>query len=295
VNWTRINPNLVLRALPAAIALVMVAKGQPAGSETTNAAPPAQTAAAAAPGGVSPRAHAHNDYEHGRPLLDALDQGFCSVEADIFLVDGKLLVAHALQRTRPDRTLQSLYLDPLRARVRANSGRVFPKGPEFFLLIDFKTDAVPTYEALRSVLKDYAGMLTTFRADRVETNAVTIILSGNRPRAMLEAEAIRYAAMDGRAADLTGDAPASLIPWISESWHTLFQWRGAGPIPASDREKLHRLVRQAHEQGRRIRFWAGLDGEPLWREQFEAGVDLIITDKLAELRRFLESRRVKVE
>src|SRR5207237_4622701 len=36
-------------------------------------------------------AHAHNDYEHTRPLLDALDHGFCSVEADIHLVDGKLL------------------------------------------------------------------------------------------------------------------------------------------------------------------------------------------------------------
>jgi len=28
-------------------------------------------------------AHAHNDYLHARPLLDALDHGFCSVEADI--------------------------------------------------------------------------------------------------------------------------------------------------------------------------------------------------------------------
>ncbi|HET6325009.1 MAG TPA: hypothetical protein VFG04_09940, partial [Planctomycetaceae bacterium] len=40
------------------------------------------------------RAHAHNDYEHKRPLFDALDQGLCSVEADIFLVDGQLLVGH---------------------------------------------------------------------------------------------------------------------------------------------------------------------------------------------------------
>ena len=39
-------------------------------------------------------AHAHNDYEHTRPLFDALDQGFNSVEADVFLVDGKLLVGH---------------------------------------------------------------------------------------------------------------------------------------------------------------------------------------------------------
>ena len=40
------------------------------------------------------RAHAHNDYEHERPLLDALDHGFASVEADVWLVDGQLLVAH---------------------------------------------------------------------------------------------------------------------------------------------------------------------------------------------------------
>jgi hypothetical protein len=32
-------------------------------------------------------AHAHNDYQHKRPLLDALDQGFGSVESDVFLDD----------------------------------------------------------------------------------------------------------------------------------------------------------------------------------------------------------------
>jgi hypothetical protein len=32
--------------------------------------------------------------EHTRPLLDALDQGFCSVEADIWLSKEGLLVAH---------------------------------------------------------------------------------------------------------------------------------------------------------------------------------------------------------
>ena len=38
------------------------------------------TAAAEKPASPVRRAHAHNDYEHKRPLLDALDQGFCSVE-----------------------------------------------------------------------------------------------------------------------------------------------------------------------------------------------------------------------
>src|SRR5688500_5296112 len=51
-------------------------------------------------------AHAHNDYEHPRPLLDALDRGFCSVEADIHLVEGRLLVAHDRDKVRPERTLE---------------------------------------------------------------------------------------------------------------------------------------------------------------------------------------------
>ena len=58
------------------------------------------------------RAHAHNDYEHARPLAEALERGFCSVEADVWLVAGKLLVAHDLKDAKPQRTLESLYLDP---------------------------------------------------------------------------------------------------------------------------------------------------------------------------------------
>src|SRR5438552_17864850 len=72
------------------------------------------------------RAHAHNDYEHTRPLRDALDHGFCSIEADVWLVDGKLLVAHDRGKVKPDRTLQALYLDPMRERVRRNGGRLYP-------------------------------------------------------------------------------------------------------------------------------------------------------------------------
>jgi hypothetical protein len=72
------------------------------------------------------RAHSHNDYEQKRPLLDALEQGFCSIEADVWLVDGELRVAHDLAAARPGRTLEKLYLDPLLARANQNGGRVFP-------------------------------------------------------------------------------------------------------------------------------------------------------------------------
>src|SRR4051794_11488643 len=87
------------------------------------------------------RAHAHNDYQHVRPLLDALHHGFGSVEADIYLVDGALLVAHDRDSVRADRTLEALYLAPLRAWTASHTGHVYPGRPPLTLLIDVKSQA----------------------------------------------------------------------------------------------------------------------------------------------------------
>lgn len=231
--------------------------------------------------------HAHNDYEHPRPLFDALDQGFTSVEADIYVVDGKLLVAHDRRDVKLERTLQSLYLDPLRTRVQANGGRVFRDAPEFFLLIDFKTAAGPTWEVLRDVLKSHADLLTEFRGDTVERRAVTVILTGNSPREQLAAEPVRLAALDGRLPDLARNPSARLVPWISEDWWSHFKWNGVGDMPEAEKTRLREIVAKAHEQGRKVRFYGGPDVPAMWREHLAAGVDLINTDKLAELRRFL--------
>lgn len=236
-----------------------------------------------------PRAHAHNDYEHPRPLLDALDQGFCSVEADIHLVDGRLLVAHDRWRVKPERTLEALYLEPLQARVRANGGCVQRDGPTFWLLIDFKTAAAPTWAALEPVLEKYRPMLTVFSTTGIATNAVAVVLSGNSPRSELAAIPTRLAAIDGRPADLEAGAPVSLVPWVSESWGNLFRWRAQGAMPEDERARLQGFVERAHAQGRRVRFWGAPDVEAMWRVQAAAGVDLLNTDRLAELARFLRA------
>lgn len=247
-------------------------------------------AAAATP--PLPRAHAHNDYEHPRPLLDALDQGFAGVEADIFLVDGQLLVAHDRWRVKPERTLEALYLDPLRGRVKAGGGRVFPGGPSLTLLVDLKADGVATYARLREVLAGYRDMLTVFHRDRIETNAVTVILSGDRPRAMLEAEDVRLAALDGRPEDLKANPPMTLVPLVSDSWRNHFSWGGSGEMPPGQMAKLKELIATAHAQGRRIRFWASPDLPASWQVQWEAGADLINTDKLRELREWMAPRMI---
>ena len=253
--------------------------------------------AAASPETNSPppltRAHAHNDYEHTRPLLDALDHGFCSIEADIWLVDGKLLVAHERGKVKPDRTLQALYLDPLRERVRRNGGRLYPAGPPAILLIDVKSDAEATYAALRELLKEYGDVLTVFRNGSVQAKAITVIISGNRAAKTIAAESVRYAAVDGRIEDLESNAPGSLIPLVSDNWTKVFKWHGTDPLPDDERHHLKQIVEKAHAQGRKVRFWATPDKPEVWAALFDAGVDLINTDDLEGLHKFLLSRSNK--
>jgi len=236
-------------------------------------------------------AHAHNDYEHARPLFDALDRGFCSVEADIYLVDGQLLVAHDRAQVSPTRTLQALYLDPLRERVRKNGGKVYPNGPECTLLIDIKSEGEKVYPVLREVLKGYAEMLTVFRPDKTEPKAITVILSGSRPTTMLANEPLRYAAIDGRLPDLDQNPSRHLVPLVSDDWSRSFHWRGAGPLPAVEKQKLREVVKQAHQQGRRIRFWGAPDNVQAWQELHRAGVDLLNTDDLAGMQKFFAGQK----
>jgi glycerophosphoryl diester phosphodiesterase len=232
-----------------------------------------------------PKAHAHNDYKHERPLLDALAHGFCSVEADIYLIDGKLLVAHDPGDLRPERTLQSLYLDPLRECAKTNKGHIYPKAIPFTLLIDIKSDGETTYRALSKILASFSDLVSDQKTER----AVTVVISGNRAKKLIAADDPRYAGIDGRLADLDSNLDKSLLPLISDRWGSHFDWSGEGDMPAQEREKLHALVKTAHSAGRRVRFWATPEKKSVWRELNAAGVDLINTDDLAGLSAFLRA------
>ena len=241
------------------------------------------------------RAHSHNDYRRPRPLLDALAQGFCSVEADVFLVEGALLVGHDLDELRPERTLRSLYLEPLRARVREHGGKVFEAGCEFTLLIDVKSDGESVWPVLRALLSEYREMLTVFRDDGAERRAVTVIISGNRAASLLLADNERLAGLDGRLSDLNLGLRPSVMPWISDNWEGYFKWSGKGKISRRERERLVEGVETAHRLGYRVRFWGSPARPAVWEVLRDAGVDLINTDDLIGLSAFLcagrESRR----
>jgi glycerophosphoryl diester phosphodiesterase len=244
------------------------------------------------------QAHAHNDYHHPRPLLDALSHGFCNVEADIFLVDGELLVGHDREDLTTERTLEKLYLEPLHRRYKHNEGGIFEPELPFTLLIDFKTAAEPTYRALQHRLAHYQDMLTQFNSTSVRPGAVTVIVSGNRPIELMANQAQRWAAVDGRLSDLkkltpvspaSPSPPASLMPLISDHWPSHFKWDGRGEFPTEEKKKLLAIVQQTHAAGQRLRFWATADNRAMWQALAEAKLDLINTDNLDGLQEFLQT------
>ncbi|HEU4811895.1 MAG TPA: glycerophosphodiester phosphodiesterase family protein [Nocardioides sp.] len=240
-----------------------------------------------------PQAHAHNDYEHTRPLRDALDHGFTSVEADVWLVDGQLLVAHDRADVVPGRTLEELYLSPLEARRQMNGGTEYPGwNGTFQLLVDVKSDAMTTYAAVDEALRNHPGLMTRFVDGATQKGAVTAVISGNRDRAGMLAQPVRYAGYDGRLSDLDSQAPASFMPLVSDNWTNNFTWNGTGPMPAAEEQKLRDIVAKAHQHGYRLRFWAtpdtpGAARDAVWRTLVDAGVDHVNTDDLDGLQQFL--------
>ena len=235
------------------------------------------------------RGHAHNDYLHSRPLFDALDNGFCSVEADIFLVDDALLVAHFLLFVRKDRTLESLYLEPLRERIRRFEGKIFPDAEKFYLWIELKTEAKSTYAVLHKVLEKYADILTRFENDKEVPGAVTVILTGNANLDLIRNEPLRYACVDGGLGMLDSNVSPTLIPVVSLDWMREFS-RFKGELPPDQQKKLAEQVLKAHERGRKLRYWNAPDHETFWKILYDADVDFINTDRLELLRQFFEHR-----
>ncbi len=236
-------------------------------------------------------AHAHNDYEHPRPLLDALSHSFKSVEADVFAIGDSLFVAHDFEDIATGRTLCQLYLDPLRHIIKANNGSVYGNGEELILLVDIKSSGLETYMLLNELLSKYQDIVSYFENGQMIQQAVLVVVSGNRPIEYMQQQTFRRAGFDGRLEDLNSGISQNLMPMVSDNWNKHFDWNGIGTMPDNEKVKLHEISKNAIDQGYILRFWATPNATPnqrtaIWTELKEAGVGLIGVDELEELHSF---------
>ena len=183
--------------------------------------------------------HSHNDYWRDVPLYDAVAAGCTSVEADVWLSGNDLFVGHVQKSLTKERTLESLYIDPLISMLAIRNtpnqiasisntsstgtspsvntpqvNGVFDSDPStpLTLLIDMKTDGATTFPAVLSHLEPLRsrGYLTHFNGSAVVPGLITVVGTGNTPFDLLTANTTyRDIFYDAPLQDFWADDPTS--------------------------------------------------------------------------------------
>ncbi|MFN7492110.1 MAG: alkaline phosphatase [Cyclobacteriaceae bacterium] len=219
---------------------------------------------------------AHNDYEKKEPFTKAFGLHVGYIEADIFLKDGALLVAHTAAEISKTKTLENLYLQPLQKQL---SGSGYSESSPLALMIDLKTAGKETLGALVQLMASYP--------DLANSKSLRITISGNMPDASTWSDYPNYIFFDGRPGNSYTAAQLQRINLVSASFRDYTQWNGKGELTSADRKQLLAVIQKVHAWGKPIRFWAIPDFTNAWIKLNKLGVDILNTDEVEQLHAFL--------
>ncbi|MFI8377439.1 alkaline phosphatase [Leeuwenhoekiella sp. NPDC079379] len=208
--------------------------------------------------------HAHNDYVHEFPFWESYIAGAASIEADVFLEKGTLLVAHTADELNPENTLQSLYIEPIFQLVQKSKLR------ELTLLIDIKTEAESTLQNLIHKLRIYPQLTAS--------NRLTIVVSGNRPPATDYAKYPDFIQFDHQRLDNLDTINLDKVAMLSVNFKNYSVWNGLGRPVEQELAALSELIGKAHTLNKPLRFWGSPDTKTAWSSLAKMGVDFINTD-----------------
>lgn len=224
---------------------------------------------------------AHNDYARAIPFYTAYDLQVGYIEADVFLRDGDLAVAHHVQEIEGGRNLERLYLRPLAGQVRKNNGFAYKDSlAHLTLMIDLKTEGIPT---LNAVVKQLAKF-----PELIACKTLHFMISGSVPDPSLWKNYPAHIFFDGRPGIDYTPAQYNRISMISTSFGQHIQWDGHGAPPDEVIRKTRALMDLAHARGKKFRFWGTPDFENAWRHFMDLDMDVIVTDDVTALSAFLE-------
>ena len=227
------------------------------------------------------QAHSHNDYHQPVPFETAYGLGYGSIEADIFLVNGELLIAHDTAELKLHRTLEQYYLQPLFRHIAQNNGRAYADSNRHLqLLIDVKTQAAATLSKLVTLLRHYPAL----------TGAASLkwVISGNRPLPDLFGTYPVFIWFDGELKRDYNAAALSRIAMLSDNFANYSRWDASADLLPSDLNILQSAVQKARQVHKPVRFWNAPDNERAWQQFISLHVGFINTDQLQVLDAFLK-------
>ncbi|KAI5867242.1 hypothetical protein GGS23DRAFT_167409 [Durotheca rogersii] len=261
------------------------------------------------------RCHSHNDYWRKVPLFSALHVGCISVEADVWLFDKKpeLFVGHDTASLTPNRTFESLYVNPLVELLNGSNPQtefyndtrrgVFDYDPEqtVVLLVDLKTDGAKTWPRVLSQLEPLRsrGWLTYFEDGVVHPGQVTVVGTGNTPfDLVVQNSTYRDAFFDAPLGDMWEDPSSANPPSIRDGpahddknsfYASTSLFEAVGIVWGSFSERQLGIIRGqikgAHRRGLKARYWdtpswpISVRNE-VWRTLIKEGADILNVDDL---------------
>lgn len=230
----------------------------------------------------SPKVHSHNDYLQNVPFWKAYAAGVDAIEVDIHLQHSILLVGHDTEDLLESRSLERLYLKPIEEALALQ----LTERP-LLLLIDIKTEAVSTLDALQKLLKAYPSLTSS--------TALQIVISGNRPKASDYARYPDYISFDHQNLDevLDGEMMAK-VAMLSQNFRQYSVWNGKGRLTREDKARVMAVIAKAHALGKPFRFWASPDSKTAWKAMADMDVDFINTDKPTDCVPYVRSLPTRV-
>lgn len=240
-------------------------------------------------------AYAHNDSVYNLPLWDALNLGYTFIEVDLHLIKDELYCYHRRPIfPKKNNTLTNLYLSPLFDLYKKNNGFIYSGySSPIFLFLDFKTDAIATYQCLEKTIQPFSSMLSHWTNDIANVNAISLVISGNRPIEFINSQNKRSVLIDGRLADLEKNYKASLMPFVSENYSKIFGRSFFSKMPSEKKLfQFQKIVRQIHTQQKQIRLWNIPENEMIWNTLLQNGLDIISSDKIKKLYDFIYNNKL---
>ncbi|GAB3885538.1 PI-PLC domain-containing protein [Spirosoma agri] len=219
-----------------------------------------------------------NDYAQPRPFVTAYEQRADFIEADVWLLDGKLVVSQE-KPTGNAPTLDSLYIKPIAKLFGQYKDKVSTERDYTFgLMLDIKDNPTDVLPKLITLLQENLSYFNR----TANAKAIQVIISGNRPKLETYLDYPLLLQFDGRPSEVYDDETLRRVALISDNFRLYSRWDGTDELPEVDREKLKRVIKRAHSDNKLIRFWGAPDSPNAWKQLKKIGVDVINTDKVAE-------------
>ncbi|KAF4469911.1 altered inheritance of mitochondria 6 [Fusarium albosuccineum] len=254
--------------------------------------------------------HSHNDYWRQTPLHSAILAGCVGVEADVWAVQGELYVGHNLGSLSTDRSLSSMYIQPLiellQTKNSADNPALPPRGvydrepnQTLVLLVDLKSEPDIAWSLLLEKLEPLRqkGWLSHVSNNTFISRPITVVGTGETEIRMVDEDTpSRDVFLDAPLAELDEGIYSTLNSYYaSVSFEETIGTVGRGGLQPTQLAKLRDHIAKAHGRGLKVRYW-GMPYWPidvrnqLWDTLLDEGVDMLNVDDLVEARNVYAKR-----